>query len=123
MNRRSAYCSCIGVRVDHIAALLRRCVVCMYGSKQPMNWSIIALNRSTVDQFYTHANVITLAGITILLSLSVFQLIVAEAVPATSLSVPLIGGLHTVVTLLTCLLPCLSAHSFSPSLNSHERRD
>jgi len=30
-------------------------------------------------------------GITILLSLSVFQLIVAEMVPATSLAVPLVG--------------------------------
>ena len=31
------------------------------------------------------------AGITILLSLSVFQLIVAEMVPSTSMAVPLVG--------------------------------
>ena len=36
-------------------------------------------------------NVCCAAGITILLSLSVFQLIVADMVPATSLAVPLVG--------------------------------
>jgi len=41
------------------------------------------------------------AGITILLSLSVFQLIVAEMVPSTSMAVPLVGRVigHDVIRL------------------------
>ena len=40
---------------------------------------------------YSYMYCMHVAGITILLSLSVFQLIVAEMVPSTSMAVPLVG--------------------------------
>ena len=41
-------------------------------------------------------------GITVLLSLTVFMLLVAEIMPATSDSVPLIGGLYLYVYVSMC---------------------
>ncbi len=46
---------------------------------------------TTVILFYTYFSTFCLSGITVLLSLTVFMLLVAEIMPATSDSVPLIG--------------------------------
>ena len=61
------------------------------------------------------------AGITILLSLSVFQLIVAEMVPSTSMAVPLVGEIQRRRFLLYFENRALKVHSKTATI-SHNKR-